>query len=191
VTDVFRSHFLPRAGALALVLVLATGDASAQMRDTTLFGWSSRKLRAVVLSTVIPGSGQSYLGHSTKGAVITLGFFGCGLITVLAENNTIGRNERLTELKALYSQTVDWVEADAYWKQMVETKDILDKDAKRRDLFLKLTAVFWVGSVVDAVFFSEDLGEQAFGSAFIAPGTSVALAMDPTRGMTSTLTYRF
>lgn len=186
----FTSSFL-RAGVVALLVVVLGRDASAQMRDTTVFGWSSRKLRAVVLSTVIPGSGQTYLGHSTKGTVITLGFFGSGLISALAANNTIGRNERLTELKALYSQTTTWVEAHAYWNQMLETKAILDKDVKRRDLFLEVAAVIWLASVVDAVFFSEDLGEQAFGSAFMRPGTSMAVGVDPARGMVSTLTYRF
>jgi hypothetical protein len=176
--------------ALALVGGLAE-PLSAQMRDTTVFGWSTRKLRAVVLSTIIPGSGQSYLGHSTKGTVLTLGFFGSGLITVLAENNTIGRNERLTELSALYEQSVNWVEAEGLWRQMLEAKDIQQKDIKRRDLFLKFTAAFWLASVVDAVFFSEDLGEQAFGSAFTAPGTTMTLNVDPQRGMVSTLTYRF
>lgn len=180
-----------RAAWLALLVASLTGDLTAQMRDTTIFGWSTRKARAVLLSTIIPGSGQSYLGHSTKGTVLTLGFFGSGLITVLAENNTIGRNERLTELAALYEQSVNWVEADALWNQMLETKDIQQKDVKRRDLFLKVTAAFWVASVVDALFFSEDLGEQAFGSAFKAPGATMGLSVDPDRGMVSTLTYRF
>lgn len=174
-----------------LLLALAGSEATAQMRDTTIFGWSSRKLQAVVLSTIIPGSGQSYLGHSTKGTVMTLGFFGSGLITLLAENNAIGRNERLTELNALYSQTTNWTEANTYWVQMVETREILSNDVKRRDIFLKVTAVFWLASVVDAVFFSEDLGEQAFGSAFMAPGASMALSVDASRGMVSSLTYRF
>lgn len=161
------------------------------MRDTTIFGWSSRKLQAVVLSTIIPGSGQSYLGHSTKGTVITLGFFGSGLITLLAENNAIGRNERLTELRALYTQTTNWTEANTYWNQMLETRGILEDDVKRRDIFLKVTTAFWLASVVDAVFFSEDLGEQAFGSAFMTPGASMALSLDPNRGMVSSFTYRF
>jgi TM2 domain-containing membrane protein YozV len=173
------------------LLACLAADVSAQMRDTTIFGWSTRKARAVLLSTIIPGSGQSYLGHSTKGTILTLGFFGSGLVTVLAENNTIGRNERLTELAALYSQSVNWVEADGLWHQMLETRDIQQKDVKRRDLFVKFTAAFWIASVVDAVFFTEDLGEQAFGSAFKAPGTTMGLSVDPQRGMVSTLTYRF
>ncbi len=186
-----RVHGRSTLRTAIVVLTLASGEASAQMRDTTIFGWSSRKLQAVVLSTIIPGSGQSFLGHSTKGTVITLGFFGSGLITLLAENNAIGRNERLSELNALYSQTTNWTEANLYWNQMRETRDILVDDVKRRDLFLKVTAAFWIASVVDIVFFSEDLGEQAFGSAFIAPGASMAFSADPSRGMVSSFTYRF
>lgn len=186
-----RHTSLTRAALITLLVAGLSADLSAQMRDTTIFGWSTRKTRAVVLSTIIPGSGQSYLGHSTKGTILTLGFFGSGLITLLAENNTIGRNERLTELSALYEQTVNWVEADALWQQMLETKEIQKNDLKRRDLFLKFTAAFWVASVVDVIFFSEDLGEQAFGSAFTSPGTTMGLSVDPHRGMVSTLTYRF
>lgn len=187
----FNPTLALRAALLAILLAVLSGDIAAQMRDTTIFGWSTRKTRAVILSTIIPGSGQSYLGHTTKGTVLTLGFFGSGLVTLLAENNTIGRNERLTELSALYEQSVNWVEAEALWRQMLETRDIQAKDVKRRDLFLKFTAAFWIASVVDAVFFSEDLGEQAFGSAFTPPGATMGLTVDPNRGMVSTLTYRF
>lgn len=162
-----------------------------QRADTTVFGWSERKLTAVVLSTIIPGSGQSYLGHTTKGAVITLGAFSSGLMTALSENNVIGRNERLNELKALYAQSNNWENSNALWGQMIETKGILDRDVRRRDLYLKVAVVFWVASIVDAVVFSDDLGVQEFGSAFKEPRTSLALNSAQDGSFQATFTYRF
>ena len=177
---------------VAVTAVLCSTPAIAQWKgDSTFFGWSERKLTAVVLSTIIPGAGQSYLGHSTKGAVLTIGAFGCGLMSALSENNVIGRNERLHELESLYDQSNEWEISHSLWNQMTQTKQILDRDVKRRDLYLKLTAVFWAVSVMDIVLLSEDLGQEVFGDAGAAPRASVALRTVQNGGIEATFTYRF
>ncbi|MBM4160776.1 MAG: hypothetical protein FJ217_06735 [Ignavibacteria bacterium] len=152
--------------------------------------WSDRRIVSVVLSTLIPGSGQTYLGHTEKGAGFTLATLASGLITILSENNIIGRNERLDELKAQYDISTNYIGADTIWAKMVSTKSILDKDVRRRDLFLKLTVAFWVANLVDIVFFTDDKGERTFG--LLETGrTTFALVPDPKNGVNACLSIRF
>jgi hypothetical protein len=195
---------------LTLILVLlTTRTAPAQtfasfQRDTTVrltdstaqrgflgTPWSERRVVSTVLSVLIPGSGQTYLGHSEKGAAFTLGTIACALMAGLSENNIIGRNERITELKAQYQIATNYIGADTLWSKMVSTKDLLDQNVKRRDLFLKLTVAFWVANVVDIVFFSDDKGEKPFGLREAGRGTSLAIVPDPKNGVNAVLTVRF
>ena len=195
---------------LTLILVLlTTRTAPAQtfasfQRDTTVrltdstaqrgflgTPWSERRVVSTVLSVLIPGSGQTYLGHSEKGAAFTLGTIACALMAGLSENNIIGRNERITELKAQYQIATNYIGADTLWSKMVSTKDLLDQNVKRRDLFLKLTVAFWVANVVDIVFFSDDKGEKPFGLREAGRGTSLAIVPDQKNGVNAVLTVRF
>lgn len=126
--------------------------------------WSERKLVGVVLSTIVPGSGQTYLGHQTKGALFTLGTLGSALVAGLSENSVIGRNERLDELKAQYATAVRYVDSEVLWRKMVETKEILDRNRRQRDRFVRIAAVLWVANIVDVLLFTDDEGEKTFGA---------------------------
>lgn len=152
--------------------------------------WTRRRVVGLIFSTLIPGSGQSYLGHTEKGAAFTLATFGSALVAGLSESNVVGRNERLDELKSLYRVATSYVGADSIWSQMVETKGILDKDTRRRDVFIKLAVALWVANVLDYLFFTEDKGEKTFG---FLPGkeNSFALVPDLQNGLNARLTIRF
>lgn len=152
--------------------------------------WTERKIIGVILSTIIPGSGQTYLGHTEKGAAFTIGTIASALITGLSESNVIGRNERLDELKIQYGLSSSYVGADTIWSKMVSTKSILDKDIRRRDLFLKITAVLWVANLVDVIFFTDDAGEKTFG--MLKTGTTtIALVPNYKNGVNALITVRF
>ncbi|HXG39062.1 MAG TPA: DUF5683 domain-containing protein [Bacteroidota bacterium] len=153
--------------------------------------WTKRKITAVILSALIPGSGQTYLGHTEKGAALTIGTFGSALIAGLSENNVVGRNERLDELKAQYLIAPNYVTADQVWNQMVETKSILDREARRRDLFLKIAIGLWVANMVDIILFTDDRGEKPFGARATEPRATVALVPDLREGIQAVLTVRF
>ncbi len=60
----------------------------------------SRYLKAAIFSVFIPGAGQAYLGHTWKGAALTLGFVGSGVTAILAQNNFTGREDRIKTLLA-------------------------------------------------------------------------------------------
>ncbi len=204
----------PRIGSvaifLAILIYIITGAVMAQTsaavaRDTVsqqlpdstaqsgFLGspWSERRVVSGVLSALIPGSGQTYLGHTGKGAAFTLGTIACALMTGLSENNVVGRNERIKELKAQYQIATNYVGADTIWTKMVSTKSLLDANVKRRDLFLKLTVALWVANMVDIIFFSGDKGEKSFGVRENERGTSLAIVPDPRNGVNAVLTVRF
>jgi hypothetical protein len=168
-----------------------------QSTDTTSQGgflgtpWPERRVVSTVLSALIPGSGQTYLGHTEKGAAFTLGTIACALVTGLSENNVVGRNERINELKAQYQIATNYVGADTIWTKMVITKTLLDDNVKRRNLFLKLTVALWVANMVDVIFFSSDKGEKPFGLRETESGTSLAIVPDPRNGFNAVLTVRF
>lgn len=153
--------------------------------------WPERRVVSTVLSALIPGSGQTYLGHTEKGAAFTLGTIACALVTGLSENNVVGRNERINELRAQYQIATNYVGADTIWTKMVSTKSLLDDNVKRRDLFLKLTVALWVANMVDVIFFSGDKGEKPFGMRETERGTSLAIVPDSRNGFNAVLTVRF
>ncbi|HCA80087.1 MAG TPA: hypothetical protein DEP53_10175 [Bacteroidetes bacterium] len=168
-----------------------------QTADSTIQGgflgtpWPERRVVSTVLSALIPGSGQTYLGHTEKGAAFTLGTIACALVTGLTENNIVGRNERIGELRAQYQIATNYVGADTIWTKMVSTKELLDNNVKRRDIFLKLTVALWVANMVDVIFFSGDKGEKPFGLRETERGTSLAIVPDSRNGFNAVLTVRF
>jgi hypothetical protein len=167
-------------------------------------GWTERKTVAVILSTLIPGSGQTFLGHTEKGAAFTLSAFGSVLITVMSENDVVGRNERLDELNAAYGKyepaggggqafkpiASSFTTADLLWRQMVETRELAESDARRRNLFRTIAVAVWVANLVDILLFTDDLGEKTFGSAG-EPSTRVALVPDRHNGVNAVVSVRF
>lgn len=193
---------------LSLVAILFTAQASAasdrgpaesdtvkqQAGDTSGFAvyqdWTQRRIVGLIFSTIIPGSGQSYLGHTEKGAAFTLAAFGSALVAGLSESNVIGRNERLDELRGQYQLATSYIGADSTWSKMVETKAILDKEVRRRDLFVKLAVALWLANVLDYIFLTTDKGEKTFG---FLPGkeNSFALVPDSKNGVNAQLSIRF
>lgn len=180
---------------LAIPLIAGEQPRSAQQdttaqQETGSNPWTERRIIGVVLSTVIPGSGQAYLGHTEKGAAFTLGTLASALIAGLSENNVVGRNERLEELRVQYQSATSYVGADTIWQKMVSTKGILDKDVKRRDLFVKIAIGLWVANIVDMAFFTDDRGEKPFGL-LDTRRTTLALVPDPKNGINAQLTVKF
>ncbi len=152
--------------------------------------WTERRILSVVFSSLIPGAGQTYLGHSEKGAAFTLTTVASALMAGLSENNIVGRNERLEELKAQYSIATTYIGADTIWSKITSTKDLLNKDIKRRDLFLKVAVGLWIANVVDILFFTDDRGERPFGL-LNTPRSTFAILPDPRNGLNAALTIRF
>ncbi len=119
---------------------------------------SKRKITALIYSTFIPGAGQFYLGHKLKGAIFTISAFGSLVTAIVSENNLVGGNERLENLEIQYQSTMNWEKADQIWQEMLQVKSDIDKDYKRRNLFIGITAGIWLANIIDVLFFTPDKG---------------------------------
>jgi hypothetical protein len=144
-----------------LVLLIHTflwGQSTSQL-------FNQRKVTALVYSTFIPGAGQFYLGHKVKGVFFTLATFGSLVTTIVSQNNLVGGNERLENLELQYLNTMNWERADQLWQEMLQVKADIDKDYKRRNLFLGVTVGIWVANIIDVLFFTPDKGSgDIFGA---------------------------
>lgn len=141
---------------ILLLIVFAQAMVFSQSSNESFI--SKRKLTALTYSVFIPGAGQFYLGHKIKGAVFTLTTFGSLITAVVSQNNLVGGNERLENLEIQYQSTMNWERAEQIWQEMLQVKAGIDRDYKRRNLFLGITAGLWAVNIIDVLFFTTDKG---------------------------------
>ncbi|MEN3038495.1 MAG: DUF5683 domain-containing protein [Candidatus Kryptonium sp.] len=141
---------------ILLLIIFAQAIVFPQSSDESFI--SKRKLTALTYSTFIPGAGQFYLGHKIKGAFFTLTTFGSLITAVVSQNNLVGGNERLENLEIQYQSTMNWERAEQIWQEMLQVKANIDRDYKRRNLFLGITAGLWVVNIIDVLLFTPDKG---------------------------------
>lgn len=124
--------------------------------------FDSRRITGLAYSSLIPGSGQIYLGHTTKGAAIAVGFF-TGLVgAMVSQNNFIGNRERIQTLQYEYLNSDRFTLAEYYWKQMVSVHNEQKTHEKSRNLFALATAIIWSVNIIDYLFFTTDKGPIEF-----------------------------
>jgi hypothetical protein len=124
--------------------------------------FTSRKIKASILSTIVPGSGQTYLGHELKGMVISLGFYGTFLAAVIAHNNSQGREDRIKVLTQEYNTKSNYADAETVWQSILAEKANRDNDYQRRSLFSWLSIGIWAYNLFDVIFLTDDFGETEF-----------------------------
>ena len=122
----------------------------------------SRRSTALIYSCVLPGAGQTMLGHTYKGLGFTLTAFGSLLTAVISHNNYVARGEQLDALEFQYIYATNWVAADAIYTSMKDAHGQLKSDKSRRDLFLAVAAVIWTANIVDVLYNTDDEGETLF-----------------------------
>lgn len=124
--------------------------------------FDTRRITGLAYSILVPGSGQIYLGHTTKGAAIAVGFF-TGLVgAMVSQNNFIGNRERIQTLQYEYLNSDRFTLAEYYWKQMVSVHNEQKTHEKSRNLFALATAVIWSVNIIDYLFFTKDKGPIEF-----------------------------
>lgn len=124
--------------------------------------FTTRKIRGIVLSTIIPGSGQSYLGNTIKGAAITIGFFGTGVYAIIAHNNMTGREDRIKVLTNEYNSKGSYADAEIVWRKIEAERILRDEDYKRRQIFTLTSLGIWLYNMIDIFFLTEDFGVDEF-----------------------------
>lgn len=124
--------------------------------------WTIRKMRATVLSGLIPGTGQTYLGQEYKGVGLTIGFAGATLAALLNHNNFTTREDRISNLFEDYESTSSYAAAEAIWQTIEQEKVSRDKDYSRRKYFSYAAIAIWVYNMVDIIYLTEDSGVEQF-----------------------------
>lgn len=124
--------------------------------------FTPRKIKSLIFSTIIPGSGQTYLGSELKGMGISLAFYGTALSAIIAHNNAQGREDRIKVLTQEYNTKGNFNDAEKVWKTLLDEKANRDNDYDRRSLFSWLAAGVWVYNIVDVIFLTDDQGENEF-----------------------------
>ena len=126
--------------------------------------FTPRKIKASILSTIVPGSGQTYLGNEIKGMALSLSFFGSALAGIIAHNNASGREDRIKVLTQEYISKGNYDDAEKVWQSILAEKSERDNDYKRRSIFSWLAVGVWIYNVIDVIFLTDDFGENEFSS---------------------------
>jgi len=124
--------------------------------------FTPRKTKALIFSTFVPGSGQTYLGSELKGMGITLAFYGTALTAVIAYNNAQGREDRIKVLTQDYNTKGNYNDAEEVWQSILVEKEDRDNDYTRSSIFTWLAVGVWIYNVFDVIFLTDDQGENEF-----------------------------
>jgi len=124
--------------------------------------FTPRKTKALVLSFLVPGSGQTYLGNELKGMGISLAFYGTALAAIIAHNNAQGREDRIKVLTQDYNTKGNYNDAEKVWQTILGEKVNRDNDYDRRAIFTWLAVGVWIYNIVDVIFLTDDQGEDEF-----------------------------
>jgi hypothetical protein len=153
--------------------VITLQDSAAPTGTSVVDPNSSRRTTALIYSCVMPGAGQTMLGHTYKGLGFTLSAFGSVLTALISHNNFVARNERLDALEYQYSNATNWVSAEVIYGAMREAHTQMVSDRDRRNLFLGIAAVIWTANIVDVLYNTEDEGETLFSLSPVNPSPAV------------------
>ena len=154
----------PQNPSLVLASALQAAD-SLQHSNKTLLSENesvSRRNSALLYSVIMPGSGQTMLGHTYKGVSFSIAAFGSALTAAISHNNFIARHERLDALEYQYSIATNWVSANLIYTDMIGVQKKLVQDRDRRNIFLAISAVIWAANIVDVLYNTEDRGQTLF-----------------------------
>lgn len=124
--------------------------------------FTPRRTKALIYSSLVPGSGQTFLGEELKGMALSIAFYGSALYAIIAHNNALGREDRIRVLTQEYKSKGNYNEAETVWQSILSEKSLRDDDYKRRSIFSWLALGIWAYNVFDVLFLTDDEGEKEF-----------------------------
>ena len=140
---------------------LLVGSADTTMPASTGVDFSSFRYRkAVVMSILIPGAGQTYFGQPTKGAAFSIVTIGSLVAGYIYYNDIVSNNERLQDVRTKYTTSGNYNDAQVQYVLMQSLAEQSDRYKTRRNICFAITGAAWALNIADMVFNTADQGRD-------------------------------
>lgn len=122
------------------------------------------RLRAAARSLLIPGWGQQYVGHKTKGTLLTIATLGAAATTGVMYLRYESRRDDYDDFNALYHQTRSVEEREKMLTKLYSLQHDAYYAERDRNLAFGVLAGVWIYNLLDAVIFFPDYGMSVSGT---------------------------
>jgi TM2 domain-containing membrane protein YozV len=122
---------------------------------------SSKRMRtALIMSVIVPGAGQTYLGHPTKGAILSFLALGSVVGGYVFQNDITSNNERMVDVEGKYLATGNYLDSDAQYQLLLTLRNQSVRYRTKRNIFFAIAATVWVLNIADIIFYTPDNGKE-------------------------------
>jgi TM2 domain-containing membrane protein YozV len=123
--------------------------------------FSSKRMRtALIMSVIVPGAGQTYLGHPTKGALLSFFALGSVVGAYVFQNDITSNNQRMVDVEGKYLAAGNYLDADTQYKLLMTLRDQSVRYRTKRNIFFGIAAAVWALNIADIIFYTPDKGKE-------------------------------
>ncbi|HET9234978.1 MAG TPA: hypothetical protein VFP10_12630 [Candidatus Eisenbacteria bacterium] len=137
--------------------------------------------RAGLLSALVPGAGQRYIGRSSRGNLFTMGVMGLSAVTLVAHESYLDARRDQAEAQRHYDAASTEDELDRWQGELEDTADTADSKNTLQWACAAVTAGVYLWNVFDAWFVGERAGSERPLDMSVLPAPD---------GVQATLTWR-
>jgi hypothetical protein len=121
---------------------------------------SFRFRKAVIMSIVIPGSGQTYFGQPTKGAAFSVVAIGSLVAGYIYHSDIVSNNERLQDVRTKYKTAGSYSDAQVQYLLMQALAEQSNRYETRRTICFVVAGAAWALNIADMMFNTTDQGRD-------------------------------
>lgn len=123
--------------------------------------FSSKRMRtALIMSVIVPGAGQTYLGHPTKGALLSFVALGSVVGAYVFQNDITSNNERMVDVEGKYLTALNYTDSDLQYQLLLTLRNQSVRYRTKRDILFGIAAAVWALNIADIVFYTPDYGKE-------------------------------
>ena len=137
--------------------------------------------RAGLLSALVPGAGQRYVGRSSRGNLFTMGVMGLGAFTLVAHESYLDARRDQAEAQRHYDAATTEDDLDRWQNELEDAADTADSRNTLQWACAAVTAGVYLWNVFDAWFVGERAGSDRPLDMSVLPAPD---------GVQATLTWR-
>jgi hypothetical protein len=160
---------------------LLTPQASLAKNELTLGVPSAGKASAGLRSLVFPGSGQRFLGHSTRASIFSFGVMSMGAVTLIAHESYLSARRDQSNAQRHYDAASSEEDLNRWRAELQNAADKTDSRNSTQWAMVGVTAGIYVWNVLDAWWLGGRVGSVAPIGMSVLPAPS---------GFQATLTWR-